>query len=159
VHCYWTPSFWPLCTVVPAKTSEKNPLDPLAFSKLVTCWTTLVFKVWATYILKSGENSSAKGVSQTDFASSRARCAGACHVGPAVPGPRAHAEAPGNPVVRGLRAAGTVHLRLMTHVKGLGRCHAAHAHSPAGKPPCAIGRRLRRTSPPPPRPFPSPCRP
>jgi hypothetical protein len=57
------------------------------------------------------------------------------------------------------RAAATVNLRLMTRVRGLGRCHAACAYSPAGEPPCAIGRRLRRTSPPPPRPSPNSCRP
>jgi hypothetical protein len=47
------------------------------------------------------------------------------------------------------RAAATVHLRLMTRVRGLGRCHTACAYSPAGEPPCSIGRRLHRTSPPP----------
>jgi hypothetical protein len=128
---------------------------------MVTCWTTLVFKVWATSILKSGENSSEKGVSQTDFAnpSSRARRL-----------PRAATSAPPYPArVRTPRrretprseahTAATVHLMLMTRVRGLGRCHAARAHSPAGEPPCAIGCRLRCMSPPPPRPFLSPCRP
>jgi hypothetical protein len=55
-------------------------------------------------------------------------------------------------------AAATVHLRLMTRVSGLGQRHAAYAYSPAGEPPCAIGRWLRRTSPPAPRPSPSSCR-
>jgi hypothetical protein len=35
---------------------------------MVTCWTTLVFKVRATSILKSRENSMEKGVNQTDHA-------------------------------------------------------------------------------------------
>jgi hypothetical protein len=38
-------------------------------------------------------------------------------------------------------AIATVDLRLMTHASGLGRCHAACTHLPAGEPPCAIGRR------------------
>jgi hypothetical protein len=36
-------------------------------------------------------------------------------------------------------AIATVHLRLMTRAGGLGRCHAASPHSPAGEPPSAIG--------------------
>jgi hypothetical protein len=35
---------------------------------MVTCWTSLVFKVRATSILKSRENSMEKGVNQTDHA-------------------------------------------------------------------------------------------
>jgi hypothetical protein len=46
-------------------------------------------------------------------------------------------------------AVTTVHLRPMMRVRGLGWRHAACAHSPAGEPPFSIGRRLRRTSPPP----------
>jgi hypothetical protein len=30
-HYSWAPSFWSTCTTVPAQTSEKNPLEPLAF--------------------------------------------------------------------------------------------------------------------------------
>jgi hypothetical protein len=37
----------------------------------------------------------------------------------------------------------------MTPVGSLGQCHAAYTHLSAGKPPLSIGRRLRRTSPPP----------
>jgi hypothetical protein len=47
------------------------------------------------------------------------------------------------------RADATVHLELMTCTRGLGRCHAACAHSPTGEPPFPIGRRLHCTSPPP----------
>jgi hypothetical protein len=57
-----------------------------------------------------------------------------------------------------VHAAATVHLRLMTRVRGLGWCHASCAYSLAGEPPCAIGRRFCRMSPPPPRPSPSSCR-
>jgi hypothetical protein len=72
--------------------------------KMVTCWTTSVFKVWATFISKFGENSSEKGVSQTDFAhpSPRARRrAGAYLVGPAAVPPGTHAGAGQWPPVHG----------------------------------------------------------
>jgi hypothetical protein len=38
-------------------------------------------------------------------------------------------------------AVATVDLRLMTRASGLGRCHAASLHSPAGERPSTIGRR------------------
>jgi hypothetical protein len=56
-------------------------------------------------------------------------------------------------------AVATVHLRLMTRASGLGWCHAACAHSPAGELPSTIGHRLRRTSSLPPRPCWCSCRP
>jgi hypothetical protein len=38
-------------------------------------------------------------------------------------------------------AVATVDLRFKTHGSGLGRCHAASPHSPAGEPPSTFGRR------------------
>jgi hypothetical protein len=87
----------------------ENPLDPLALLKLVTCWTTLAFKVQATSILKSRENSMEKGVNQTNRAnpSSRARRrVGGWHVDRAavrvVPASGAHAEGPECPAITAL---------------------------------------------------------
>jgi hypothetical protein len=82
---------------------EKPPRS-FGILKRVSCWTTLVFNVWTTSILKTGENSSARGVSQTVFAkpSSRAwRRIGACHVGLATVPPGVHAGAGLRPPVRG----------------------------------------------------------
>jgi hypothetical protein len=127
---------------------RKNPLDPLALLKLVTYWTTLVFKVQATSILKSRENSMEKGVNQIDRAnpSSRARHrVGGWHVGcaivRAVLASGAHAEVPECPAVTALRWRAPV-----CDVHGRWGCQVVRPHSPVRRPPCAIGRRGNRTS-------------
>jgi hypothetical protein len=73
------------------------------------------------------------------------------HVGRTIPGPRAHADAPENRVVRGPRRrhCALVAVTLAWRPRPVPPCHTAGAHSPAGEPPFPICRRLRRTSPPP----------
>jgi hypothetical protein len=85
-------------------------------------------KFWRKIDLKRGKRNGVSALPRTTSRRATPRR-------PAVPRLCAHAEAPERPPCR-TRA-------------GLGRCHAATADSPQHAPPSAIGRRLRRTSPPP----------
>jgi hypothetical protein len=72
-HCSSAPRFWPCCTDVPAQTSEQNPIEPSAFLKRITCWTTLVFKVQSTSVWIFGENLVWKWLNETVLESRRSR--------------------------------------------------------------------------------------
>jgi hypothetical protein len=102
----------------------------------------LVFKLRCTFVWKFGEilsQTEPNGVQTGQSAGTRTTSRCARHVGPPL---YPHARR-GSGIPRGPRsgAVGTVRLRVETHSRPLGRCHAAAAHSPAREPPFAIGRR------------------
>jgi hypothetical protein len=57
---HWRRVFGHLVLPFLPKPVRKTPYTLWHFLKMVTCWTTSIFKVWVTFILKSGENSNGK---------------------------------------------------------------------------------------------------